>query len=59
MASEYLKWKYRDVKPDEPIVYTKEEKRRNWWDYHKWHVVIAVVLVLIAADIIWDALGIG
>lgn len=59
MASEYLKWKYRDVKPDEPIQYTAQEKRKNWWAYHKWHVVIAVVLLLIAGDILYDALGIG
>lgn len=59
MASEYLKWKYRDVKPDEPIQYTAEQRRRNWWHYHKWHVVIAAVLIVALGDIFWNALGIG
>ena len=59
MASEYLKWKYRDVKPDEPIQYTAQEKRKNWWSYHKWHVIIGVLLLLIVGDILYDALGIG
>ena len=59
MASEYLKWKYRDVKPDEPIQYTAAEKRRNWWYYHKWHMVIAAVLVLAAGNILYHVLGAG
>ena len=59
MASEYLKQKYKDVKPDVPRELTKAEKRRNWWDYHKWHVAAAVVLVLIAADLVWNVLGRG
>ena len=59
MASEYLKWKYRDVKPDEPIQYTAEQRRRNWWHYHKWHVVIAAVLMVALGDILWNVLGVG
>lgn len=59
MASEYLKWKYRDVKPREKVELTPAEKRKNWWYYHKWHVVIGVVLVLVFAGILWEALGIG
>ena len=59
MASEYLKWKYRDVKPDAPIEYTAAEKRRNWLHYHKWHVVIGVVLLLAAGNILYHALGVG
>ena len=59
MASEYLKWKYRDVKPREKVELTRSEKRKNWWHYHKWHVVIGVVLAGIAANLIWHALGIG
>lgn len=55
MASEYLKWKYRDVRPDEPTVMTKQQRRRNWWYYHKWHVLIAAVLVLVAASWAWNA----
>lgn len=60
MASEYLLKKAREeVKPREVRVLTKEEKRRNWWHYHKWHVAIAAVLVLCAGNILWNALGIG
>ena len=59
MASEYLKWKYRDVKPDEPIQYTPAEKRRNWWHYHKWHVAVGVVLALAVGNILYHVLGIG
>ena len=55
MASEYLKWKYRDVKPGEKMELTKEQRRRNWWYYHKWHVAIAVAAVLVAANLIWSA----
>ena len=34
MASEYLKWKYRDVKPDEPSPeLTGKEKLANWFHY--------------------------
>ncbi len=60
MASEYLKWKYRDVKPDEkPAPLTGREKRANWWHYHKWHVAAALVLVLAVGDVLWHVLGIG
>lgn len=56
MASEYLKWKYRDVEPDEKRELTPEEKRKNWWYYHKWHVAIGVVLLSILGSIVWNAL---
>ena len=59
MASKYLLWKYRDVRPDQPRELTDKEKRANWWYYHKWHVVIGIVLVLALGTIIWSALGIG
>ena len=59
MASEYLLKKYQDVTPDEVRELTKEEKRRNWWHYHKWHVVIAVLLTVCIGNILWNALGIG
>lgn len=59
MASEYLKWKFRDVKPEEKVELTQEEQRRNWWHYHKWHVVIGVVLAGIAVNLVFHALGIG
>lgn len=56
MSSEYLKWKYRDVKPEKTVELTKQQRRRNWWYYHKWHVLIGGVLVLIAMDWAWSAL---
>ena len=57
MASEYLKWKYRDVKPEKPSSMTAAQRRKNWWYYHKWHVLIAAAAVLIAADWVWNALS--
>ena len=60
MASEYLKWKYRDVKPDEPPpALTGKEKLANWFHYHKWWVVLWVFLLFSAGGILWNALGIG
>ena len=54
MAGEYVRWLARDVKPREKIELTPEERRRNWWDYHKWHVLITVVCLIFAADLICD-----
>ena len=60
MASEYLKWKYRDVKPDEPPPeLTGKEKLANWFYYHKWWVVLWAFLLFSAGGILWNALGIG
>lgn len=59
MASEYLKWKYKDVQPDAPLVLTKKQKLRNWWHYHKWHVILGAVLLVTALSILRYALGIG
>ena len=59
MASEYLKWKARNEKPREKTVLTPAEKRANWWDYHKWHVGIGIVLLLIMFDLAKSALHIG
>lgn len=59
MASQYLLWKYRDVQPDAPLVLTREQKLRNWWHYHKWHLVLGAVLLGILADVLGSALGIG
>ena len=56
MASEYLKKKYKDVKPDVKKELTPAEKRKNWWYYHKWHVVIAAGLLAILGSIVWNAL---
>lgn len=60
MASEYLKWKYRDVKPNEPSPpLTRKEKLANWFYYYKWWIVVWAVLLYIVGSILWDALGIG
>ena len=59
MASEYLKWKYRDVKPDAPIERTKKQKAANWWHYHKWWLLVGAILLVAGADILTNALGIG
>ena len=56
MASEYLKKKYKDVKPDVKRELTPAEKRKNWWDYHKWHVAVALCLMAILGSIVWNAL---
>ena len=55
MASEYLKWKYRDVQPDKPAELTKKQRRQNWWHYHKWHVGLGAAALLIAGNLVWHA----
>jgi len=55
MASEYLKWKYRDVQPDKPVERTKKQRRQNWWHYHKWYVGLGIAGVLIVASLVWQA----
>ena len=41
--------------PQEPErVYTRSEKAKNWWYYHKWAVVITVIVVAIVAWIVHD-----
>lgn len=59
MASEYLKWKYRDVQPDKPLELTPAEKRKNWWHYHKWHLALGGVLAVSLVSIGSHALGLG
>ena len=54
MASEYLKQKYKDVKPDEKIELTPEQKRRNWWDYHKYWVLLGAVALVGCAFLVRD-----
>ena len=36
MAGEYVRWLARNEKPREKRELSPEEKRRNWWAYHKW-----------------------
>ena len=56
MSSEYWKWKFKDVQPEEKRELTPEEKRRNWWHYHKWHIAAGAVLIAIPCSIAWNAL---
>lgn len=57
MASEYLKWLARDVKPEEKRELTRKEKWKNWWYYHKWHVVIGLVALLFVIGFIRDVIS--
>lgn len=59
MASEYLKWKYRDVRPDPPVERTVREKRANWWQYHKWYVVLGAGLLAAVLYLVARGLGFG
>ena len=59
MASEYLKWKYRDVRPDAPVERTKKQKAANWWQYHRWWLLAGLLLAAALVDIGLNALGIG
>ena len=51
MAGEYYRWLARDVKPEEKRKMTREEKMKNWWHYHKWHLVIGAVVLFLMADL--------
>lgn len=51
MASEYLKYKFKDVKREEPAELSPMEYLKNWWQYHKWPVLLGAVLLIILADI--------
>ena len=59
MASEYLKWKFRDVKPDVQTPRTPKQKIANWWQYHKWWLLVGAALLIALIDIGRNALGIG
>ncbi len=60
MASEYLKWKYRDVKPDEPPPpMTRKEKIENWFHYNWGWLLAGAALFAIVLSIVLNALGVG
>ena len=60
MASEYLKWKFRDVQPDPPPrELSKKEKFLNFLDYYKWWLVAGAVGLVLLGNLIWTMLGIG
>lgn len=54
MAGEYYRWLARNEQPEAKKELTPAEKRRNWWDYHKWHLVIGAVCVLLLCSLISD-----
>lgn len=54
MASEYLKRKYQDVKPEPKRELTPAEKRKNWWHYHWQHLLIAAAALLALGGIVWE-----
>lgn len=59
MASEYLKWKYRDVKPEKAAELTPRQKRANWWHYHKWYVLLGAGLAALGFYLGARFLGVG
>lgn len=59
MASEYYMWLARNEKPEEKRELTRAERRRNWWHYYKYHVLIGVVLVCIGINLLCSYLGVG
>ncbi|MBR2823647.1 MAG: hypothetical protein IKE24_08185 [Clostridia bacterium] len=59
MASEYLRWKYRDVQPDEKPTYTRTQKAKNWWHYHWAWVLLGALLLIAGGDILLNAMGFG
>ena len=42
-----------------PVEHTEEEKRKNWWYYHKWSIAIAIAVVIAVLDILRIVFGIG
>lgn len=56
MASEYIKYQLRDVKPQEaPAPLTRKEKIKNWFDYYKWFLAAGIVLAVILIDLAHSA----
>lgn len=45
-----------DLKPDEPIEYTKKQKAANWWHYNWKIVAVIAVVVAVAGYYAWKAL---
>lgn len=45
-----------DLKPDEPIEYTKKQKAANWWHYNWKIVAVIAVVVAVVGYYAWKAL---
>jgi len=54
MASEYLKKKFQDIKPDEKVEMTPKEKFKNWWYYARFPLLAGVIVVALAVNLIWE-----
>ena len=60
MASEYIKYLTKDEKPaEEAPPLSPKERRKNWLYYHKWHLIIGAVVLLVLLDLGRSALHIG
>ena len=60
MASEYLQWKYKDVKPDAPPPpLTGWAKVENWLRYHWLYLAAGAVILCVLGGMLWNVLGIG
>ena len=60
MASEYIKYLTKDIKPEEPGPPPDKKARiKNWFYYHKWHLVVAAVLLIVGIQLLMNALHIG
>jgi len=51
MAREYVKYKYGDMRREEPVELSPADRRKNWWHYHKWALIGGGILLLILLDI--------
>lgn len=60
MASEYLRRKYQDVRPDEPPPpMTRKARLANWLHYNKLWIVVWAVVLSVVGGMAWNILGIG
>lgn len=41
-----------DLKPDAPVILTKQQKLQNFWYYHKWHLLLGVLGVILVICVI-------
>lgn len=59
MPSDYAKWLQRNEQPEQPNPMTRQERVRNWIDYH-WKPVLAIlVLVACVVSLVLYTLGVG
>lgn len=60
MASEYIKYLTKDIKPDEPPPPPEKKDRiKNWFYYNKWFILAGIIAVILIADLIRTVLHIG